>query len=187
MTPDDAVVAVIDTLDRAAVPYMIVGSLASNVHGIPRSSADADFVIEVESRTLHSIGDALPKELQLDPQGSFETVTGTLRSIIVLRGSPFVCELFALSDDPHDRERFRRRERVQILGRISLVASAEDMIITKLRWAAQGGRGKDRDDARNIIAVREFGLDWDYVEKWAATHATLDLLNEIRASIPPGT
>ena len=29
MTPDEAVVAVIDTLERLEVPYMIVGSLAS--------------------------------------------------------------------------------------------------------------------------------------------------------------
>jgi hypothetical protein len=39
-----------------------------------------------------------------------------------------------LGDDPHDQERFRRRQRVEILGRTALVATAEDMIITKLRW-----------------------------------------------------
>ena len=35
MTPDEAVVAVFAALDAAAIPYMLVGSLASNFHGIP--------------------------------------------------------------------------------------------------------------------------------------------------------
>ncbi len=34
------------------------------------------------------------------------------------------------------------------------MATTEDMIITKLRWAAEARRAKDQDDVRNIIAVR---------------------------------
>jgi hypothetical protein len=96
-----------------------------------------------------------------------------------------VCELFELSDDPHDRARFARRQAATILGHRSFVATAEDMIITKLRWATGGGRAKDRDDIRNIMAVQGAALDWAYVERWAAEHGTSDLLLEIRASLPP--
>lgn len=46
-------------------------------------------------------------------------------------------------------------------------------------------RAKDRDDIRNIIAVRGQELDWQYVSLWSAEHGTLTLLEEIRASIPP--
>lgn len=42
MTPDDAVVAMLRALDAAGIPNMVVGSLASNFHGIPRSTQDAD-------------------------------------------------------------------------------------------------------------------------------------------------
>jgi hypothetical protein len=38
VTADEAVIAVLDALAAAEVPYMIVGSLASNFHGIPRST-----------------------------------------------------------------------------------------------------------------------------------------------------
>lgn len=44
MTADEAAVAVVDALDRAGIPFMIVGSIASNFHGIPRSTRDANFV-----------------------------------------------------------------------------------------------------------------------------------------------
>ena len=46
-TPYNAVVAVVDALEALSVRYMIVGSLASNFHGIPRSTRDADFVVEL--------------------------------------------------------------------------------------------------------------------------------------------
>jgi hypothetical protein len=65
------------------------------------------------------------------------------------------------------------------------MATAEDMIITKLRWATLANRAKDRDDVRNIIAVRDADLDWRYIERWCATHQTLALLGDIRQSIPP--
>jgi len=40
------VVAVFAALDAAHIPNMLVGSLASNFHGIPRSTRDADFVVD---------------------------------------------------------------------------------------------------------------------------------------------
>ena len=157
MTADEAVVAVLDGLAAAEVPYMIVGSLASNFHGIPRSTRDADVIIDL--------------------------VPGA-RYLIKLTGNPFVCELFVRSDDAHDRERFARRQRVLVLGRDAFVATAEDMIVTKLRWARDAGRLKDREDIRNIVAVRGSELDWPYLERWTSEHGTGDLLAEIRASLP---
>ncbi len=76
MTPDAAVVAVIDALDAATIPYMLVGSLASNFHGIPRSTRDADVVVQLSPGSLERLADRLSIPLTLQRQGSFEAVTG---------------------------------------------------------------------------------------------------------------
>ena len=185
MTADEAVVAVLAALEAAGIPYMIVGSLASNFHGIPRSTRDADFVVELGHDGLKRLSAALPPGLTEGVQGAFEAVTGTSRYLIEMAGSPFVCELFVRSDDAHDRERFKRRERVAVLSRVAFVASAEDMIVTKLRWAQEAHRAKDREDVRNMLAVRAADLDWSYLRHWALKHGTATLLDEIRASLPP--
>lgn len=185
MTGDAAAAAVIDALERAEIRYMIVGSLASNFHGIPRSTRDADFVVELGPSSLSRFAATLPQGLRLQPQGSFETVTGTTRHVVELTNSPFVCELFESSDDPHDRERLNRRLSVRVLDRDAYVATAEDMIITKLRWASRAKRAKDIDDARNIVAVQNQALDWAYVRQWCTAHGTVALLDNLRASIPP--
>ena len=112
-------------------------------------------------------------------------MTGTTRYLVELAGSPFVCELFVRSDDAHDRERFSRRQRVRILERVALVATAEDMIVTKLRWANAVHRSKDVEDIRNMVAVRGPDIDWAYVSRWSVEHGTAGLLEDIRGSIPP--
>ena len=186
MTADEAAVAVIEALDRARIPHMIVGSLASNFHGIPRATRDADFLIQVGPGSMTALAAALPDALHLVSQAAFETVTGTTRYLVTLRQSAFVCVLFVCGDDPHDAARFGRRMRVRVFDREVSMATAEDMIVTKLRWTLQANRSKDRDDVRNIIAVRGGDLDWAYIEQWCATHDTLSLLKAIRDSIPPG-
>jgi hypothetical protein len=184
VTPDEAVIAVLDALEAAGIPSMLVGSLASNFYGIPRATRDADFVVELGPGSLERLRDRLPPGLSLQGQSAFEAVTGTTRHVIELTTLPFVCELFVRSDDPHDVERFRRRHRAHVLGRPVHVATVEDMVVTKLRWAREAGRSKDRDDIRNMLAVQAAHIDWAYINSWAAIHGTTPLLEEIRGSLP---
>jgi hypothetical protein len=74
MTADEAAVAVIDALDHAVIPFMIVGSLASNFHGIPRATRDADFVVQVGPTSIADLAAALPDGLYLEPQAAFDGV-----------------------------------------------------------------------------------------------------------------
>lgn len=181
MTPEEATLALLDALASLEIPFLVVGSLSSNVYGIARSTKDADVVVELGDRSVVEIATALGPAFRLDRQMSFETVTGTLRHEIEVVDDAFKIEVFQLSDDPHDRERFRRRTRADVLGREAWVPTAEDVIVTKLRWA----RSKDKDDVRDVIAVQGDAIDWDYVHSWTDPHGTRGLLDEIRASIPP--
>ena len=52
MTPEEATLAVFDAFASLGIPFMVVGSLSSNVYGIPRSTKDADFVVELGRRLV---------------------------------------------------------------------------------------------------------------------------------------
>lgn len=184
MTAEEAVQASIEALDALGVPYMLVGSFASNFYGIARSTKDADFVVALTQTSPADIARQLGPGFALDPQMPFETITGTTRFVATVVDSPFTIEFFQLSDDPHDQERFRRRQRVTIAGRETCLPTAEDVIITKLRWSRQGSRTKDRDDAMNVIAVQGARLDWGYINQWCDGHGTRDLLEQLRQAIP---
>ena len=185
MTSDEAALAVIDALETLEIPYLLVGSFSSNYYGVARSTKDADFVVQLGSQSIRVITDRLGPQFRLDPQMSFETVTMTNRHIIDVVGIPFRIDLFHLSDDAHDQERFRRRRRIRLLDRHVSLPTAEDVIITKLRWIPQAKRTKDWDDVRDVVAVQGDHLDWHYIYSWCDQHSTRAVLDEIRRSIPP--
>lgn len=185
MTSDEATIRVIEALAELGVPYMLVGSLSTNYYGVARATHDADFVIQLADIGIGQIMGEIGPGLRLEPQMSFETVTGTSKFVLSMLDSPFKVELFQLSDDAHDQERFRRRRRATVVGRGTFVPAPEDVVVTKLRWSRLGARSKDLDDARNVVAVQRDALDWDYVHRWCDVHGTRPLLDKIRASLPP--
>jgi hypothetical protein len=180
MTAEEIVYRVLDALDAAGVPFMLVGSFSSNFYGVPRATRDVDLVVNLGSTAPSEVANRLGPDFQLDPQMSFETVTGTYRFVATHRASAFKIEFFLLSDDPHDRERFGRRRLEAMPGHQTYVASPEDIIITKLRWSKGGNRKKDMDDVRNVIRVQSSAIDWGYVERWCDRHGTRELLEQTR-------
>ncbi len=99
MDGNEAAARVVDALENLEIPYLLAGSFSSNYYGIPRSTRDADFVAVFE-KGVTELADLLGEEFVLDPQTTFETVTGTYRDIIQVPSVPFKIELFHLSQDP---------------------------------------------------------------------------------------
>jgi hypothetical protein len=185
VTSEQALTAAIDALNAMRLPYMLVGSFSSNHYGVPRSTLDADFVLQLGDTDVGELARTLAPELRLDPQASFETITGTYRYVATAASVRFKLEFFLLTEDPYDQERFGRRVNTSFLGRSVFLPSAEDVVITKLRWSQRGRRQKDVADVKGVLAVQRGRLDWEYLTGWCGRHGTLDLLEELDRSIPP--
>ena len=171
---------VIAALSRCGIPHVVVGSFARNFHSFPRSTNDADIVLGVDGTGLTRFEAELGREFSLETQTTFETITGTFRHVLIHRETAFKTELFLLSQDAYDQERFQRRQAICFNEQATFVLTAEDVIVTKLRWL----RPKDVEDIRDVIAVKSAKLDWDYIHHWTDLHATRAKLDEIRATIP---
>ena len=142
--------------------------------------------MELKDRRVSEIVRHLGPEFRLDPQVAFESVTGTYRHILEVLGTPFKVEFFRLGNDEHDQTRFARRIPAfhPELQREVFLPTAEDVIVTKLRWAAYLHRNKDKDDIRDVMTVQFEFLDWPYIERWATEHQTMGLMTEIRNAVP---
>ena len=79
MTSNAIILRCIAAFDELSVPYMLVGSYSSNLYGRPRSTQDADFVAQLPGGVTSALFKRLGPEFRIDPQMSFETVTGTRR------------------------------------------------------------------------------------------------------------
>ena len=178
--------AVVSALNAEKIPHMLVGALSSNVYGIPRSTKDADLVVQLGSTSLSRLLPHLPEGFRLESQIGFETITATTRFRMHYENlpSPFMIEFFELSDDPHDQLRFAQRKELVFAGSRTFVPKAEDVVVMKLRWAIAGkSREKDADDARNVLSVQKGKLDLAYIRQWADQHRSRDLLEQLLASI----
>lgn len=184
----ETVSEVIESLERASASYLVSGSLAAIHYSLVRTTRDADFVVDLQPSGVKEILKHLGPRFIFDPQLTFEAITGTLRYIIDIPDVPFRIELFLLSRDEHDQERFRRRQ-LKFLPQFARevpLPTVEDVIITKLRWARDAARGKDEEDLINVLAVQaNQTLDWDYIHHWCEQHGTRQLLDRIRSLIPP--
>jgi hypothetical protein len=181
MKGNEALLAVLAALEQLDVPYMVTGSFATNVYSIPRSTKDADVIVEAESEQIFELLDALPPGLKADGQMLFETVTASKRWLISVEGSAFMIELFLLNSHAFDRSRFDRRRRLGLVPEVAaFVPTAEDVVVQKLRWVARVNRDKDFNDAVGVIRTQGEKLDWPYIEKWCAELGASDALAEAR-------
>jgi len=186
MYSPQAVMQVLDLLNESGSPYLVTGSLASNVYSTPRSTLDADFVVEMDPNELERFFSGLNHGFERESQMAFETVTGKLQHRFRHRQTNFLVEIFeARMDDPHERSRFERRRSGDVEGRIGFVPTAEDVIVQKLRWFKQIRRLKDREDVLGVLAYQWKTLDWQYLEHWCGQHETLDLLNDLKEQVKP--
>ena len=176
--------AVAAALEQARISYMVVGSFSSNLYGLPRSTKDADFVVELGDQSISSIMPFLDDGFKLDPQMRLESVTGTCRYVMTHTATQFKVEFFLLTNDAFDQSRFTRRRKGLLDGQQVFVPTAEDVLIQKILWAKRGHRAKDREDALHVLEVMTpEALDLPYIHRWCDTHGTRDLLEQLISEI----
>jgi hypothetical protein len=172
---------VVAALNQSGISHMLVGAFSRNAYAHARATQDADLVISLSGHSLTELMTALGPEFSLEAQTTFETNTGTYRDTLIAKESGFKIELFHLSSDPHDQERFKRRQQTRFAGHPTFIPTPEDVILAKLRWL----RTKDREDIKDILAfLGPSTLDWNYLNHWATIHNTRAKLDELRAQVP---
>ncbi len=168
-------------LDRAGIPYMVTGSIASTLHGVPRLTLDLDVVIDPTPETLRRFLDALPSDkYYVDHKEAQEALRRRDQFNVVEPATGWKIDLIIRKDRPFSREEFGRRRQADISGVPTYVATAEDMIIAKLEWARASGSERQLADVAGILAVSGADLDLNYVERWVAELGLFDMWSQVR-------
>jgi len=63
-------------------------------------------------------------------------------------------------------EEFARQLPADLLGERVVVATLEDVILSRLEWATLGGSTRQLEEVRRLLAVRGDALDLAYIERW---------------------
>ncbi|MFQ5856094.1 MAG: hypothetical protein ACE5LU_10665 [Anaerolineae bacterium] len=167
MTPEQTLKIVIEYLEAAGVDYMITGSFASNFHGVPRTTQDADVVIEVSEESLEQLLTLIEDEFYVSDEAAREALRTRDMFNIIHFETAFKVDLIIRKQRAYAEEEFKRRQSVEFLGKECWFASPEDTILAKLEWSKRGQSERQYSDALGVAQVQSDDLDWDYLQKWA--------------------
>jgi hypothetical protein len=170
------VTAVLDTL---GLEYAVGGSLASSMHGIPRSTNDADLLVALPGRAIDDFVRALEGEFYVDRDMIRDAVRQSSSFNIIHLRTMFKVDIFVADRSGLIREELARREPA-VLGdppRVLQVCSAEDIILQKLLWLRSGRETSDRQwgDLLGVIQIQGDKLDRGYLRRWVV-HLDLEEL-----------
>ena len=154
-------------LSQAGIPYMVVGSFASNLYGAGRSTQDIDLVISATPEQIRLFLDLLPEtHYYYDLENALEACRRKDMFNILDMERGWKIDLIFEKPSAYHQQAFQRRTAAEI-ERVSLfVATAEDTIISKLEWARMGASLRQIEDVVGILKVRKNNLDFFYIDKW---------------------
>jgi hypothetical protein len=171
------------TLDALGIPWIVGGSVASSIHGIPRATQDIDLVAEIRRMHAKPLADALEADFYVDQDAILDAVLRRASFNLVHLDTMTKVDVFVPKGDALSAAQIRRRQFIQ-LGETpdeSLpVLSPEDVVLQKLRWYDAGQRISERQwrDVLGVLKVRAGVLDEGYLRQQAADAGLAELLQQ---------
>ena len=179
MTERELLIDCLRRLNRTRVTYMLTGSMASNYWGIPRTTHDLDFVIQLPPSAVGTLVKEFTPDYYLDEQAIHAAYQPPYQFNAIDNRSALKIDFWLPRGTAFETEMFRRRVQKVLFGEGAWIATAEDTLLHKLFWDHLTPSERQRTDAAGILAVQRGNLDLDYMRRWATdlrVATTLDAL-----------
>lgn len=182
-----ALAPVIGVLDRLGVVWYVGGSVASTVHGEFRATNDVDVIADLREEHAGPITAALEADYYVDEESICEAVNRRSSFNVVHLGTALKIDVFVAKPSAYETGVQARRVAVTMdsTGGPSRVwiASAEDVVLSKLVWFRRGGGISERQwrDVLGVVRVQGATLDVAYLRTWAGPLGVADLLDIVLA------
>jgi len=170
-------------LDRAKIPYMIIGGQAVLLYGEPRLTRDIDVTLGVDVNRLADLL-TLADDLSLAPLVDPESFTRDTMVLPCQDATTGIRVDFIFSHSPYEQQAIRRAVAVTIEHTAIRFASAEDLIVHKML----ANRPRDLEDVSNVL-LKQPHVDLTYIRHWltqfsqALTQPILEQFERLLTSI----
>lgn len=169
--------------ERLKIDYLVGGSVASSLHGIPRATQDVDMLARMTSRNVQPFIKALEDKYYAAESAITDAISRGGSFNIIHLDSMFKIDVFVCTGEDLLVEEMSRAKRLVVseeTGQTLVVADAADIVIQKLLWYEQGERVSDRqwNDVVGVLKVCGGDIDMVYLKKWAAAKGLTALLTK---------
>lgn len=175
-------------LERYEINYVLVGSLASSLHGMYRSTADIDLLADIKPDHVRPLLAELSKSFYIDDHAVQQAVDQRRSFNAIHFDSVFKVDIFIAKTDDFARKQLERRESRRIapdVDQFIYVATAEDTVLAKLRWYREGNEVSSTQwsDVLGVLGTKSVNLDIAYLREWADKLGVGDLLEKAFSSV----
>ena len=150
-------------MDQLRIAYMVTGSFAMNSYVPARTTMGVDVILEIKGVDESRIESALAGDYYVNVN-SIRRALGDESMFNVINNKEAVkIDCIVRKSSVFEKAKFERRQRKTIFGAGFWVISKEDLILSKLRWAAESLSERQFIDVR---ALFESGVDRQYIDEW---------------------
>ena len=184
ITPEQLLYKIVKILNVLRIPYIITGGFAVAVWGKPRFTADIDIIIELLSKNIKSLAQALlkiDKDVYISEEAMRDALlhNGEFNFIHPQTGLKVDFWVKESKADIYGEVKFERRRVKKIDNQKIFFVSPEDLILSKLSWYKKGESSKHLEDIKSILNNKKLKLDFKYINNWAEKQSTIKILEEI--------
>src|SRR5712692_5709765 len=176
MSVFEAALEVAVFLDDQKIPYAVLGGVALQHWGEPRTTQDVDIVVMVP---WESEEDFLRKVLQrFRPRIAEALAFAKQHRVLLISTSDGIPVDPSLGIPGYEEEAMRRATKVSLAGLAPIrVVSAEDLIIHK----CIAGRARDVEDVERVLVRQKVKLNLPYIRRWLRAFAPVIEGHDVRA------
>jgi hypothetical protein len=181
------VARIVQAFDTLGVAYVVGGSLASSVYGVPRATQDVDLVADLKATDTEKLEQLLSGDFYVDADMIRDAIAKRASFNVIHLATMFKADVFIMKPDAWSREEMSRARHEQLDGPNGAVtirfASPEDTLLHKLVWFRLGNEISDRQwsDILGVLKIQGERLDNEYLKRWASPLGVDDLLARARS------
>lgn len=166
----DALAPLVDVFEALGIEYQVGGSLASSVHGVPRSSLDIDVLAALPAEKVSALVERIEDTYYVSKTRAASAVERESSFNVIHLATMFKVDIFIARSQKFRRSSLQRRK-LELLGKEQsfFLTSAEDIVLHKLDWYRSGGGVSNQQwqDVVGVLRVQGDELDFEYLRKWA--------------------
>ncbi len=163
-------------LDALSIPYMLTGSFAMSYWAAPRMTRDIDLVVALAEPDLAALTRAFGDAYYIPEAAARRAVAARTSFNVIHVDSVVKVDLIVRKQGVYREHEFARRQSAEFEGSTIWIVSKEDLVLSKLAWAAPSHSELQLRDAANLVRT---GCDIEYLRHWARELGLTGLLSEV--------
>jgi hypothetical protein len=169
---------VVARLEGAGIAYMLTGSVAMSVYAEPRMTRDIDIVVELATDAdARRVVELFSPDYYVSDEAVRAAISDRRLFNLFNLARLVKVDMIVRKDEEFQQHEFSRRQRHELDACAVWVISKEDLILSKLVWAAPTRSAVQLRDVRKLLAS---GADEAYLRQWSARLGVDALLLECR-------